>query len=76
MTIGEAEVSATLSLPAASVAPSIAKAGLTVPSEQLDTAREYDDPEPETTKTHPVAVPPFEKSSFATPVTFSENVSE
>ena len=63
-------------LPAASAAALTARRGMTVPSEQpvIVTVREL----PESAsgpKAHDVAVPVFEKSPAATPVTASENVS-
>jgi hypothetical protein len=36
----------------------------------------YEDPEPETVKTHPVAVPALEKSSLAIPLSLSDMVIE
>ena len=62
-------------LPAASTAPSAAKRGTRVPSEQLVivTVREAPEPVPGS-KAQPVAVPVFDRSPAATPVTASENV--
>ena len=66
------------SLPAVSVAPDDANCGVTVPEPQLDTVIVYGPaPDPaDTANAHPVAVPVFEKSPDATPVTDSENVKE
>ena len=66
------------SLPAVSVAPDDANCGVTVPEPQLDTVIVYGPaPDPaDTANAHPVAVPIFEKSPDATPVTDSENVKE
>ena len=63
-------------LDTASVAPSAAKRGITVPSEQPDTVTVRDEPESlPGAKLQPVAVPVFMKSPAATPVTDSEKVS-
>jgi hypothetical protein len=50
-----------------------------VPSEQADTVTVYDEPEPDTAKEQPVAVPAFAKSPPAPPAkpeTVASNVSE
>ena len=63
-------------LPAPSIAPSAANCGVTVPLEQPDTVTVRDEPESAPgANVQPVAVPVFEKSPAATPVTFSEKVS-
>ena len=63
-------------LVAVSLAPSAAKRGITVPSEQPDTVTVRDEPVSlPGAKLQPVAVPVFTKSPAATPVTDSENVS-
>ena len=62
-------------LPATSVAPLAAKRGITVPSPQFETVTVRDDPESVPGANEQFnAVPAFEKSPDATPVTFSENV--
>jgi hypothetical protein len=62
-------------LPARSVAPLSAKTGVTVPAPQPDTVTVRLLPESlPGSNEHPVAVPEFEKSPAATPVTLSENV--
>ena len=62
-------------LPAASVAPPKAKTGITVPPVVQVTVTVRDDPESVPGAKVQVAVPLFEKSPAATPVTASENVS-
>jgi hypothetical protein len=62
-------------LPAASLAPPTANSGTTVPAEQLVIVTVRDVPESVPgANAQPVAVPVFEKSPAATPVTDSENV--
>jgi hypothetical protein len=69
-------VPALLALPAASVAPPAANSGITVPALQpvIVTVRDAPESVPGA-KAHDAAVPVFEKSPAATPVTDSENVS-
>jgi hypothetical protein len=63
-------------LPAASLAPPTANSGTIVPAEQLEIVTVRDVPESAPgANTQLVAVPVFEKSPAATPVTDSENVS-
>ena len=62
-------------LPAASVAPPKANTGITVPPVVQVTVTVRDDPESVPGAKVQVAVPLFEKSPAATPVTASENVS-
>jgi hypothetical protein len=63
-------------LPAASVAPPSAKTGMIVPSPQLVIVTVRDVPKSDPGANEQlVAVPEFEKSPAATPVTDSENVS-
>jgi hypothetical protein len=63
-------------LPARSSAPPAAKRGITVPSPQpvIETVRDVPESAPGANE-HVAAVPEFEKSPAATPVTASENVS-
>jgi hypothetical protein len=63
-------------LPAASLAPFAAKRGMTVPLPQPDTVTVRLEPESVLgLNVQEVAVPAFEKSPDATPVTVSENCS-
>jgi hypothetical protein len=62
-------------LPAVSLTPEAASLKITVPSEQEETVTVIDDPEEaEGVKTHPVAVPAFEKSAEVNPETALEKV--
>ena len=62
-------------LPAASEAPAAAKTGMTVPPVVHVTVTVREAPESVSGAKVQVAVPLFEKSPIATPVTVSENVS-
>ena len=72
--VGDVTAAAGPTLPAASEAPPEAKTGITVPLVVQDTPTVRVDPESVPGSKVQVAVPLFEKSPAATPVTASENV--